>query len=297
MQTTKKTSVSCAISEKIFILQKFVDYMRPSVLKKSDKIIILSPSGKVEEESIRLACKKLEAWGLNVQFGSHAFDVYNKLAGKDEDRISDLQLALDDESIKAIFCSRGGYGLVRIIDSIDFSAFKINPKWIIGFSDVTVLHNHINLMNIATIHGPMPNSFKSTLETAMNSLKSALFDKNYQLANPFLGEEIVGGNLAIVYSLLGTNSDIDTKGKVLLLEDIGEYTYNIDRMIFALKKAGKFEGIKGLLVGQFSGIKKDGFGFSVQEIIENCIAEYDFPIHYDIPVGHVYDNRAVVLGS
>lgn len=271
--------------------------MRPSVLKKSDKVIVISPSGKVEEESIRLACKKLEAWGLNVQFGFHAFDVYKKLAGKDEDRAADLQLALDDKSIKAIFCSRGGYGLMRIIDSIDFSAFKVNPKWVVGFSDVTVLHNHINLMNIATIHGPMPNSFKSTPEIAMNSLKSALFESDYQFANPFVGEEIVGGNLAIIYSLLGTNSDIHTKGKVLLLEDIGEYAYNIDRMIFALKKAGKFEGIKGLLIGQFSGIKEDSFGFSVQEIIENCIAECDFPIHYDIPVGHVNNNKAVVLGA
>ena len=271
--------------------------MRPTVLKKGDKVIVISPSGRVDEERVRLACKKLEAWGLNVKFGLHAFDVYNKLAGKDEDRASDLQQALDDDSVKAIFCSRGGYGLVRIIDSIDFTGFKKNPKWIVGFSDVTVLHNHINGMGIATIHGPMPNSFESTPQVAMDSLKNALFAKDYQLLNPFEGEEIVGGNLAIIYSLLGTNSDIDTKGKVLLLEDIGEYAYNIDRMIFALKKSGKFEGIKGLLVGQFSGIKEDDFGFSVQEIIENCIADYEFPIYYDIPVGHVDDNRTVVLGK
>ena len=271
--------------------------MRPKALIKGDKVIVVSPSGRVEEERVKIACKILEAWGLNVIFGTHAFSVFNKLAGKDEERASDLQKALDDESIKAIFCSRGGYGLVRIIDSLDFSFFKNNPKWIIGFSDVTVLHNQINELNIATIHGPMPNSFDSTPETGLNSLKSALFDSDYQLPNPFEKEEIVGGNLAIIYSLLGTNSDIDTKGKVLLLEDIGEYAYNIDRMIFALKKAGKFEGIKGLLVGQFTGIKDDEFGFSVKEIIENCISEYDFPIHYDIPVGHVDDNRAVVLGN
>jgi muramoyltetrapeptide carboxypeptidase len=271
--------------------------MRPNSLKKGDKVIVISPSGKVEEERVRISCKHLESWGLEVVFGKHAFDVFNKLAGKDEDRASDLQFALDDISIKAMFCSRGGYGLVRIIDSLDFSNFKKNPKWVVGFSDVTVLHNHINTINIATIHGPMPNSFESTPEAAMESLKSALFEPNYQLANPFEGEQIVGGNLAIFYSLLGTNSDINTQGKVLLLEDIGEYAYNIDRMIFALKKAGKFEGIKGLLIGQFSGIKEDDFGFSVQQIIENCISEYDFPIHYNIPVGHVDDNRAVVLGA
>ena len=271
--------------------------MRPNSLKKGDKIIVVSPSGRVEEERVRLACRTLTLWGLKVIFGKSAFDSFNKLAGKDEDRASDLQLALDDMSIKAIFCSRGGYGLVRIIDSIDFSSFKKNPKWIVGFSDITVLHNHINSMNIATIHGPMPNSFESTPEIAINSLKSALFDHNYQLVNPFGEEEITGGNLAIIYSLLGTNSDIDTQGKVLLLEDIGEYAYNIDRMIFALKKAGKFEGIKGLLIGQFSAIKDDDFGFSVQQIIENCISEFDFPIYYNIPVGHVNDNRAVVLGK
>lgn len=271
--------------------------MRPNALKQGDKIIVISPSGKVGEEKVRLACKELESWGLQVVFGNHTFDVFNKLAGKDEDRARDLQSALDDESIKAIFCSRGGYGLVRIIDSIDFTKFKKHPKWIVGFSDVTVLHNHINSMNIATLHGPMPNSFESTPEIALDSLKSALFDENYQLPNPFEGEEIVGGNLAIIYSLLGTNSDIDTKGKVLLLEDIGEYAYNIDRMIFAIKKAGKFEGIKGLLIGQFSGIKEDDFGFSVKQIINNCISDYDFPIHYDIPVGHVDDNRAIVLGN
>lgn len=271
--------------------------MRPQVLKKGDKVIVISPSGKVEEDRIRLACELLESWGLNVVFGEHAFDVFNKLAGKDKHRANDLQKALDDDSIKAIICSRGGYGLVRIIDSIDFSKFKKHPKWVVGFSDITVLHNHINSLNIATIHGPMPNSFQSTPEVALNSLKSALFNVDYQLPNPFNGEEIVGGNLAIIYSLLGTNTDIDTNGKVLLLEDIGEYAYNIDRMIFALKKAGKFNNIKGLLVGQFTGVKEDDFGFSVEEIIENCIAEHKFPIHYEIPVGHVDDNRALILGA
>lgn len=271
--------------------------MRPKPLQKGDQVIVISPSGRVDEERVRLACKKLEAWGLNVTFGAHAFSVFNKLAGKDEDRASDLQKALDDTSIKAIICTRGGYGLVRIIDKIDFTIFKKNPKWMVGFSDVTVLHNHIHSMDIATIHGPMPNSFETTPQIAMDSLKEAFFNPQYQLPTPFEGEEIVGGNLAIIYSLLGTNSDIDTEGKVLLLEDIGEYAYNIDRMFFALEKAGKFNAIKGLLVGQFSGVKDDNFGFSVKEIIENCLSNYHFPIYYDIPVGHVDDNRAVVLGA
>lgn len=271
--------------------------MRPPILKKQDKVIVLSPSGRVNEEQVRKNSKLLENWGLEVTFGNHAFDIHKKMAGKDENRASDLQEALDDPDIKAIFCSRGGYGLVRIIDTLDFTTFLQNPKWIIGFSDVTVLHNHLHNLGIAAIHGPMVNSYHSTPDVAIESLKSALFEKNYQLKTPFEKEEIVGGNLAITYSLLGTNSDIQTDGIVLLLEEIGEYAYNIDRMMHALKKAGKFDNLKGMLVGQFSGTKDDEFGYSVKEIIENCTQQYDFPIHFNIPVGHVDDNRAIVLGK
>ncbi len=272
--------------------------MRPNKLKAGDEVVIISPSGRVNKEKIEIAAKQLEAWGLKVNFGTHAFSFFNKLAGKDEDRLSDLQQALDNPKIKAVFCSRGGYGLVRIIDKLDFSGFKKKPKWIVGFSDVTVLHNHIHThTGIATLHAPMPNSYDTTPEVALTSLKEALFTENYQLPTSLSKEKIVGGNLAIVYSLLGTNSDIDTDGKVLFLEEIGEYAYNIDRMIHGLKKAGKFNKLKGLLVGQFSGTKEDDFGFTVQEIIENCTQEFDFPIIYDIPVGHVDDNRALVLGN
>lgn len=272
--------------------------MRPNQLKSGDQVLFISPSGKVNKEKIQLAATQIEAWGIKVNFGSHAFDFYNKLAGKDEDRLYDLQIALDNPEIKAIFCTRGGYGLVRIIDKLDFSEFKKHPKWIVGFSDVTVLHNHIHThCGIATLHAPMPNSYETTPELALDSLKNALFQKNYQLDIPLYKEEIVGGNLAIVYSLLGTNSDIDTDGKVLFLEEIGEYAYHIDRMIHGLKKAGKLNKLKGLLVGQFSGTKDDDFGFTVQQIIENCTQEYDFPVFFDIPVGHVDDNRALVLGK
>lgn len=271
--------------------------MRPNNLIPGDKVLILSPSGRVNEEKVRENSKLLESWGLEVKFGNHTFDIHHKLAGKDKDRASDLQSAFDDPEIKAIFCSRGGYGLVRIIDQLDFSKFLQNPKWIIGFSDVTVLHNQLNNLGVATIHAPMVNSYDSTPEIALDSLKSVLFEEDYQLENQFNNTEIVGGNLAIIYSLLGTDSDIQTVGKVLLIEEIGEYAYNIDRMIHGLKKAGKFNELAGLLVGQFTGTKDDEFGYSVQEIIENCTQEFDFPIHYNIPVGHVKDNRAVVLGK
>ena len=271
--------------------------MRPTILKPNDKVIVLSPSGRVNEEQVCENSKLLESWGLKVEFGRHTFDIHNKMAGKDADRLSDLQNALDNPEIKAVFCSRGGYGLVRIIDQLDFSKFLNNPKWIVGFSDVTVLHNQLNNLGIASVHAPMVNSYHSTPQVALDSLKSALFKKEYQLETPFKNDEIVGGNLAIIYSLLGTDSDINTDNKVLLIEEIGEYAYNIDRMIHGLKKAGKFNNLKGLLVGQFSGTKDDEFGYSVKEIIENCTQEYDFPIHYNIPVGHVDNNRAIVLGK
>ena len=242
--------------------------MRPTQLKKNDKVIILSPSGRVNEEKVRENSKLLESWGLKVEFGKHTFDIHHKLAGTDKNRASDLQDALDNPEIKAIFCSRGGYGLVRIVDNLDFSKFMENPKWIIGFSDVTVLHNQLNNLGVATIHAPMVNSYDSTPQIALDPLKSALFEIDYQLDTPFVGDEIVGGNLAILYSLLGTDSDIQTDGKVLFIEEIGEYAYNIDRMIHGLKKAKKFNRLKGLLVGQFSKIKEDDFGYSVKEIIE-----------------------------
>ncbi len=270
--------------------------MKPQTLAQGDSVIILSPSGRVIEERVKKSAEVLRNWGLKVRFSSHAFNSHFKLAGTDEERLSDLQSALDDKDIKAIFCARGGYGLVRIIDQFDFTKFMQNPKWVVGFSDVTVLHNELNKLGVASLHAPMPNSYSSTPEIAMNSLYNALFKKNYQCDTPFNKQEIVGGNLAIIYSLLGTNSDLNTNGKVLLIEDIGEYAYNIDRMIHALKKAGKFNKLKGLLVGQFTDIKDDGFGYTVKEIIENCTQEYSFQIWFDIPIGHVDDNRAIVLG-
>jgi len=273
--------------------------MKPNKLKQNDKIVILSPSGKVGEERVREASKVFENWGLEVTFGENAFNKFNKFAGTDEERASDLQKALDNPKIKAIMCSRGGYGLVRIIDKLDFTEFVKNPKWIVGFSDVTVLHNHIHTnFGVSTIHATSPNSFETTPKIALESIRKALFFDNYQLETEFNNQEIVGGNLAIVYSLLGTNSDINTDGKVLLLEEIGEHAYNVDRMLFGLKKAGKFNKLKGLIIGCFTGTKEEEeFGFTVKEIIENCTQEFDFPVQFDLPVGHVDDNRAVILGK
>lgn len=267
-------------------------------LKKGDKVAVISPSGRVNEEKIRLATGKLEEWGLEVVFGNNTFNIFNKLAGTDSERLNDLQWALDDEEIKAVFCSRGGYGLVRIIDEVNWSKFTAKPKFIIGFSDVTVLHNHVNKhLGIPTIHAAMPNSYDVASQESLQSLHDALFTPNYQYDLPLFKEnEVVGGNLAIVYSLLGTNSDIDTEGKVLFLEEISEYAYNVDRMMHGLKKASKLNNLKGLAIGYFTDIKDDSFGLSVKEIIDNLTKEYNYPVIYGIKSGHEDNNRAIVLG-
>lgn len=268
-------------------------------LQKGDKVAVISPSGRVNEEKISQSISVLQDWGLEVVFGKNTFNVFNKLAGTDSERLTDLQWALDDEEIKAVFCTRGGYGLVRIIDEVNWSKFTAKPKFIIGFSDVTVLHNHVNkYFRIPTIHAVMPNSYESATPESLQTLHDALFNENYQYDLSLFNEnEVVGGNLAIVYSLLGTNSDIDTTGKVLFLEDIGEYVYQIDRMMHALKKADKLSKLKGLAIGYFTDINDDSFGFSLKEIINKVTKEYSYPIIYGINAGHEDDNRAIVLGK
>ncbi len=267
-------------------------------LKIGDRVAVISPSGKVDKDHILTSTQLLKNWGLEVIYGEHTFDVHHKLAGKDEDRLKDLQWALDDHNIKAIFCSRGGYGLVRIIDELNWSKFTSKPKLIIGFSDVTVLHNELNKRGFNSIHAVMPNSYHSSSTEVLDSLRQALFYEKYQFNLPlFKNYEVVGGNLAIIYSLLGTNSDIDTHGKVLFIEDIGEYAYVIDRMMHALKKAGKLDHLKGLVLGHFTNIKEDDFGYSVRQIVERVTAEFDYPIVYDVPIGHEDENYTLALSK
>ena len=266
-------------------------------LKKGDKVVVLAPSGRVNEAKIKKNIQLLLNWELEVSFGKHTFDQYNKLAGKDEDRLLDLQTALDDPTIKAIFCARGGYGLVRIVDDISWDTFKKHPKWIIGFSDITVLHNEVHNLGSPSIHAPMPNSYDTTPHEVLDKLHEALFTNDYQYPLSMLKQTpVIGGNLAIIYSLLGTNSDIDTRDKILFLEDIGEYAYNVDRMFRALKKAGKFDHIKALAIGYFTNIKDDNFGFTVEEIINEVTNEYNFPVVFGLKVGHEDENYPLILG-
>ena len=264
---------------------------------------------KIDAQYIKRAVSLLESWGLGVHTGNHVLESYHQFAGTDEQRAKDLQWAVSHPTIKAIICSRGGYGTVRIVDQIDFSALRQHPKWIIGFSDVTVLHNHIHThLDISTIHGTVPLNFPSSgTNENLESLKHLLFEGSitYQV-NPHqlnrLGEvsaQLVGGNLAMLESLAGTNSDIDTRGKILFLEEISEYAYRVDRMLWNLKKGGKLDQLKGLVVGGFTDIKegKNHFGWDGYELVSEITKGYDFPICFDFPAGHQSLNKAFMLGA
>lgn len=283
---------------------------RPPYLKNGDYVGIVATARKISENEISNSLKWLQSWGLNVVLAKNLFNTYNQFAGTDEQRASDLQQMLDNPEIKAIFCARGGYGTVRIIDKIDFSKFIFNPKWIVGYSDITVLHSHINKnFKIETLHATMPFNFPLSDDNennALKSLKNCLFgnDINY-LNNPHklnkLGQAegiLVGGNLSIIYSLIGSISDFDTNNKILFLEDIDEYLYHIDRMIINLKRNNKLSGLKGLIIGGMSDMKDNQipFGISAFEIIADAVKEYDYPVCFDFSAGHIIENKALILG-
>ncbi len=281
---------------------------KPASLKKGDKIAIISTARKISLEELQPSILIIESWGLEVVFGENLFKEYNQFAGTTNERTIDLQKALDDTNIKAIICARGGYGTVKIIDQIDFTSFIKNPKWIIGYSDVTVLHNHINQnYNIQTLHASMPINFNSNTPEAIESLKETLFG-----ASPIYffdveelnvnGESkgiLVGGNLSILYSLTGTNSQIDTNGKILFIEDLDEYIYHVDRMMMNLDRAGMLENLQGLIVGGMTDMNDNliPYGKTAKEIILETVKKYSYPVCFGAPAGHLDDNRALVFGG
>ena len=278
----------------------------PKKLKIGDKIGIVSTARKISLEELSPAIKSLESWGLKVVFGSNLFEEYNQFSGTIEQRTADLQSMIDNDAIKAILCARGGYGTVQIIDKIDFSSLKKNPKWIIGYSDVTVLHSHLNNLGSASLHATMPINFQNNSTESLQSLKNSLLGKSNRIeckSHVFncLGQvdaEIVGGNLSILYSLLGSISDIDTEGKILFIEDLDEYLYHIDRMMMNLKRNGKLAKLNGLIVGGMNDMTDNEipFGKLVEEIILENTKQYDYPICFGFPAGHINDNRCIKLG-
>lgn len=280
----------------------------PEKLKIGDKIGIISTARKITYEELAAAIKIIESWGLKVELGSNLFEADDQFSGTLEQRITDLQAMIDDDSIKAILCARGGYGTVQIIDKINFYKLKNNPKWIVGYSDVTVLHSHLNKLGIASLHATMPINFEKNTPKTLESLRSALFGlgnlteiNHHHYLNRFgtVEGEIIGGNLSILYSLLGSDSDIDTEGKILFIEDLDEYLYHIDRMMINLKRNGKFTKLKGLVVGSMSDMNDNTipFGKKAEEIILSHTKEYNFPICFGFPAGHFDDNRALVFGK
>ena len=278
------------------------------LLQKGDQVIIVAPAGIVQEKNIYRAKRILEEWGLKVKLGKHLFAMSQVFAGDDRQRLEDFQFALNDPELKAILCARGGYGSVRIVDQLDFSLFIQHPKWIVGFSDISVFHAHIlQHFDLPSLHAVMPNSYSDKRDSpSMKSLYTSLFQEHFQYQFPThplskLGVTegvLTGGNISILYNLLGTDSDVDWKDKLLFIEDVGEYYYHLDRMMQAFKRTGKLGSLKGLIVGQFSEMKEGNtaYGKSAEEIILEAVKEYQFPVCFDFSAGHIEENLALRFG-
>ena len=282
----------------------------PPYLQKGDTIGLVCPAGFMPVERVSECIRVInEDWGFTTKVGSSVGTQYHYFSGTDEERLEDFQRMLDDDNVKAILCARGGYGISRIIDKIDFARFKENPKWIIGFSDVTVLHSHIyRNYNISTLHAPMANAFNEDgfKNEYVQSLRHALEGKKikYQVKQHEFNRkgagigELIGGNLALLAHLVGTDSDLKTKGRILFIEDVGEYLYNVDRMMYQLRRSGKLDKLAGLIVGGLTDMKdtERPFGQTVHEIIRDAVAEYDYPVCFDFPVSHEKENYALKIG-
>jgi muramoyltetrapeptide carboxypeptidase len=282
----------------------------PPYLQPGDIIGIVCPAGAMPVERVSECIRVLnEEWGFRTKAGSTVGRQFNYFSGTDEERLNDFQQMLDDDEVKAVLCARGGYGMTRIIDRISFKKFKKNPKWIIGFSDITVLHSHLySDYYISSLHAPMAaafneegynNVFVQSLRNALEGRKAKYNCDQHEFNRK--GEaigELIGGNLALLAHLIGTDSDIKTRGRILFIEDIGEYLYNIDRMMYQLKRSGKLSKLAGLVIGGFTEMKDttQPFGQTVYEIIRDIVREYDYPVCFGFPVSHGKENYALKIG-
>lgn len=282
----------------------------PPYLQKGDTIAIVAPAGilKNKEEIIEKAKQLAESWGLKVVLGKNVFNQNNHFSGTDAERCEDFQKALDNKNIKAIWAARGGYGSVRVLDLLDFTKFKNNPKWVIGYSDITAFHNHIHNLGIETIHGMMATSLGDELKDikeTVSSFKKALFGEDLSYTIPSskynrsgaVEGQVIGGNLAILASMLGSESQLNTEGKIVFIEEIGEYKYAIDRMLQSLKRANYFTKIKAVVVGDMTKVKKNSTAWrsSIEQLIIDVLPE-GIPVLFDFPAGHELDNRALIFG-
>lgn len=278
----------------------------PDYLKSGDTVVIIATARKISQEEIQPAITLLQSYGLTVLLGPHLFSNDHQFAGTTEQRASDLQWALNHPSAKAIIIARGGYGTVKLIEHIDFTEFKKQPKWLVGYSDVTVLHNAIHNLGIATLHATMPINFlkneeatKTLINGLFGSLERHITEPHHLNKMGNASAELVGGNLSLLYSLNGTFLDVNPSGKILFIEDLDEYLYHIDRMMMQLKLSGKLKELKGLVVGGMSDMKDNTvpFGKTAEEIILDTVKDYDYPVCFNFPAGHIDRNLALCFGK
>ena len=308
--------ISCSKGESTLMTKKkknknLKSLIKPDYLKSGDTIAIIAPSGVLNNrnQAIENAKKLIIEWGLVPIIGKNIYKKNYHFAGNDKERFDDLQWAFDHKNIKAIWCARGGYGSIRIVDKLNFDQFKKYPKWLIGYSDITVLHNKLNNLGFETIHGMMAVNMEENQKEiieSIESLKNCLFGKlkSYHINNNKynrIGKSsgiLVGGNLTLLASQLGSNSEIDTKNKILFIEEIGEYKYHIDRMLQSLKRAGFFDNCNGVIIGDMSEIKinSPSWGSSVNELIYDVLKPYKFPISFGIQSGHLKHNKSLIFG-